>query len=151
MLLGVIQLCVGCSGRSRVVRAVSGLWHGYGCPLPCSFNRWVVSCLYYRCDVACSLRCIVESVLYCVPSFVAVAPGFYCRQMCYGVLVIGGVSWGLWQILHRVCPVQEPVSHCLVRFIFVFNKCRTLQCMAKSVIFHSVSVSGHNTCSGVDQ
>ena len=46
-----------------------------------------------------------------VPSVVAVAPGFYCRQVCYGVLVIGGVSWGLCQILRHVCPAREPVSH----------------------------------------
>ena len=31
--------------------------------------------------------------------------------MGYGVLVVGGVSWGLCRVLRRACPVQVSVSH----------------------------------------
>ena len=46
---------------------------------------------------------MVETVLYDVPSVVAVVSGFYCRRMDYGVLVVGGVSWELCRVLCRAC------------------------------------------------
>ena len=108
VLLDVIQLCVGCSGQSCVTLAVSGLWCRCGCPC-CHvvFNRWVASFLYYRCDVSCSIRCIVETMLCGVPSVVAVVTGFYCRRVGYSVLVVGDVSWGLCHVLHRAFPHSE--------------------------------------------
>ena len=54
---------------------------------------------YYRCTVSCGGRYIVETVLYDVPSVVAVVSGFYCRWLDCGVLVVGGVSWELcWDV-----------------------------------------------------
>ena len=81
--------------------------------LSCSFNRCVASYLYYRCDVSCCVRCIVGTVLCGVPSVVVVVSGFYCRRGGYGVLVVGGVSWGLCRVLRRACPVRESVS-CII-------------------------------------
>jgi len=45
-----------------------------------------------------------------VPSVVVVVSGFYCRRVGYGVLVVGGVSWGLCWVLRRACPVRKSVS-----------------------------------------
>ena len=79
--------------------------------LSCSFNRWVASYLYHRCDVSCGVWCIVGTVLCRVLSVVVVVSGFYCRRVGYGVLVVGGVFWGLCRVLRRACPVRESVSH----------------------------------------
>jgi len=57
--------------------------------LTCSYDQWVASYSYYRCDVSCGGLCIVETVLYDVPSVGAVVSGFYCRRLDYGVLVVG--------------------------------------------------------------
>ena len=79
--------------------------------LLCSFNHWVASYLCYRCDVSCGVWCIVGTVLCGVPSVVVVVSGFYCWQVGYGVLVVGGVSWGLCRVLRSACPVWESISH----------------------------------------
>ena len=78
--------------------------------LTCSYDHWVASYPYYRCDVTCGGRYVVETVLYDVPSVC----GFYCRRMDYGVLVVGGVSWDLCWVLRRACPVLVSVPHCTV-------------------------------------
>ena len=71
-----------------------------------------MSYLYYRCDVSCGVRCIVRTVLCGVPYVMVVVSGFYCWRGGCGVLVVGGVSWGLCRVLRRACPVQETASHC---------------------------------------
>ena len=69
---------------------------------------------YCSCDVTCGGQYVVETVLYDVPSVVAVVSGFYCRRMDYGVLVVGGVSWELCRVLRCACPVLVSVLHSTV-------------------------------------
>jgi len=52
-------------------------------------------------------REIVGTVLCSVPS--VIVSGFYCQWVGYGVLVVGGVFWGLCRVLRRTCPVWESV------------------------------------------
>ena len=82
--------------------------------LTSSCDHWVASCPCYRCDVSCGGRYVVGTVLYDVPSVVAVVSGIYCRRMDYGVLVVRGVSWELCRVLCPACPVRVSVSHCTI-------------------------------------
>ena len=53
------------------------------------------------------LREIVRTVLCGVPS--VVVSGFYCRRVGYGILVVGGVFWGLWRVLCHALSVRKSV------------------------------------------
>ena len=124
LLAGHPWLGVCVAGRHPVVQGLFWSISCYTCylgivawvwlSLVCSFNRWVASYLYYRCDVSCGVRCVVVTVLCGVPSVVVVVSLFYCRRVGYDVLVVGGVSWALCWVLCRACPVWESASHCTV-------------------------------------
>jgi len=101
------------------LRIVTWVWLSL---LPCSFNRWVASCLYYRCDVACSIRCIV-----------AVLCAFCCGH-CSWILLSADVLqcpsywWGVLGIVPDSLSFLSCMGVCFT--VYCSRKLRTDWCWA---------------------